>query len=79
MVVSQRFVRFMCRMIARKLPYVAIRMVENTDYLADPALSVMAQLHALVANPMTRYVRMENTKSLTRQFIDQGEPRLNVH
>ena len=41
--------------------------------LTDPAVSVMARLHALVANPMTRYVRMESTRSLTRRSSEQGE------
>ena len=41
--------------------------------LTDPAVSVMARLHALVANPITRYVRMESTRSLTRRSSEQGE------
>ena len=32
----------------------------------------MARLHALVASPMTRYVRMANTGSPKRQSFDQG-------
>ena len=55
------------------------RVLVNAEHVADPALSVMAQLHALVANPMTRYVRTESTRSLTRQSSDQGELRLEAY
>lgn len=70
MLASQHFVRFTSSVLAQKLPFV--------QHLADSALSVTAQLHALVANPMTRYVRMESTRSPTRLSSDQGKLRLGA-
>lgn len=78
MVVSQRFVRFTSSQLAQNSTF-CDSVVANTSDLADLALSAMAQVHALVANPMTRYVRMESTRSPTRQCSDQGELRLRAY
>lgn len=45
----------------------------------DPVVSVTARLHALVANPTTRYVRMESIRSPIRQSFDQGELPFRVY
>lgn len=63
---------FMSSHLAQKALLFLDRVLVNTGHLADPDLSVMAQLHVHVAKPMTRYVRMESTRSPTRQFSDQA-------
>ena len=53
-----------------RLCFSVVPISESSESLTDSAIIVMARLFALVANPMTRYVRVGSIRSRIRQSSD---------